>query len=118
MPQVSKGLLPPIARQFHLPLTLHRQINRSERTHQQVIPWIASPVDQSDQGPPHIRQQTEASAIELFYDLFLVGNLSTFTATHEINNLNGKFSSPFHPSGTKGGKQKERKRKQKSRVAR
>jgi hypothetical protein len=30
--------------------------------------------------------------MELFFDLFFVANLSTFTATHEINNIHGGLS--------------------------
>ncbi|KAJ6129615.1 hypothetical protein N7512_002395 [Penicillium capsulatum] len=37
------------------------------------------------------RQPSYATPIELFFDLFFVANLSTFTATHEINNVNGAY---------------------------
>lgn len=47
---------------------------------------------QFQEGPVHQRSDVpvfkkhhESSTIELFYDLFFVANLSTFTANHEIN---------------------------------
>ena len=54
-----------------------------------VIAFIESPIDEKDGDLPHLRQQSEATPIELFFDLFFVANLSTFTATHEINNVEG-----------------------------
>ncbi|KAJ6015393.1 hypothetical protein N7540_009984 [Penicillium herquei] len=36
---------------------------------------------------PRLYRRSEAAPIELFFDLFFVANLSTFTATHEINNV-------------------------------
>ena len=40
-------------------------------------------------GRPRLYRHSDATPIELFFDLFFVANLSTFTATHEINNVNG-----------------------------
>ena len=37
-----------------------------------------------DSDSPHFRHRHESSTIELFYDLFFVANLATFTANHEI----------------------------------
>lgn len=37
---------------------------------------------------PRFFHRSDATPIELFFDLFFVANLSTFTATHEINNMN------------------------------
>ncbi|KAL4923458.1 uncharacterized protein BDV17DRAFT_285405 [Aspergillus undulatus] len=48
---------------------------------------IETPIDEKDGTPPHLYRQSDATPIELFFDLFFVANLSTFTATHEINNL-------------------------------
>lgn len=51
------------------------------------LPWIVSPLE-GLQGREfkafHVRH--EASLIELFFDLFFVANLATFTAVHEITN--------------------------------
>ncbi|KAJ5114502.1 hypothetical protein NUU61_000261 [Penicillium alfredii] len=52
-----------------------------------TLPWIATPIDERDGNPPHLYRHSDATPIELFFDLFFVANLSTFTATHEINNM-------------------------------
>ncbi|PYH94772.1 hypothetical protein BO71DRAFT_220318 [Aspergillus ellipticus CBS 707.79] len=54
-----------------------------------LITFIESPIDEKDgeNEPPHLYRHSEATPIELFFDLFFVANLSTFTATHEINNV-------------------------------
>ncbi|KAF3391478.1 hypothetical protein F1880_007872 [Penicillium rolfsii] len=54
------------------------------------LPWIASPVNEAEDGH-HFYRKSDATPIELFFDLFFVANLSTFTATHHINNVNGKL---------------------------
>ncbi|CAL5867848.1 uncharacterized protein PFLUO_LOCUS2069 [Penicillium psychrofluorescens] len=51
-----------------------------------TLPWIASPID-NDQDPPRLYRHPDSTPIELFFDLFFVANLSTFTDTHEINNI-------------------------------
>lgn len=56
-----------------------------------TLPWIATPIDERDGNPPHLYRRSDATPIELFFDLFFVANLSTFTATHEINNMDGSF---------------------------
>ncbi|KAL4916708.1 nineteen complex-related protein 2-domain-containing protein [Aspergillus aurantiobrunneus] len=48
---------------------------------------MATPIDEKDGVPPHLYRRSDATPIELFFDLFFVANLSTFTATHEINNV-------------------------------
>ncbi|GLA25514.1 hypothetical protein AnigIFM63604_007150 [Aspergillus niger] len=60
---------------------------RAATQQRSVIAFIESPIDDKDGDLPHLRQQSEATPIELFFDLFFVANLSTFTATHEINNV-------------------------------
>ena len=60
------------------------------------MPWLDTPVDESDGDPPHLRRRSDATPIELFFDLFFVANLSTFTATYEINNLEGAMNSQPH----------------------
>lgn len=39
---------------------------------------------------PIFREREEASTIELFYDLFFVANLSSFTAVHSIDEATSK----------------------------
>ncbi|KAL3704743.1 hypothetical protein TMatcc_008415 [Talaromyces marneffei ATCC 18224] len=57
-----------------------------------IIPWLASPLDQKSVRSPRLCQRADASPIELFYDVFLVANLATFSATHEINNVTAVWS--------------------------
>ncbi|KAJ5528102.1 hypothetical protein N7513_012261 [Penicillium frequentans] len=51
------------------------------------LSWIVSPINKSG-AEPRLYRRSDTTSIELFFDLFFVANLSTFTATHEINNLN------------------------------
>ncbi|RDW81703.1 uncharacterized protein DSM5745_05260 [Aspergillus mulundensis] len=53
----------------------------------QGLALIETPIDEKDGVPPHLYRRSDATPIELFFDLFFVANLSTFTATHEINNV-------------------------------
>lgn len=50
---------------------------------------VVSPADQDD--IPVFRSKEEASTIELFYDLFFVANLTSFTNVHPIADNKGKF---------------------------
>ncbi|TQB69611.1 hypothetical protein MPDQ_001606 [Monascus purpureus] len=61
--------------------------NECFESQRDVLPWIETPIDERDGDPPHLYRHSDATPIELFFDLFFVANLSTFTATHEINNL-------------------------------
>ncbi|RAL03612.1 uncharacterized protein BO80DRAFT_453263 [Aspergillus ibericus CBS 121593] len=61
--------------------------SRGLEVQRSVIAFIESPIDEKDGDRPHLRRQSEATPIELFFDLFFVANLSSFTATHEINNI-------------------------------
>lgn len=68
---------------------MYRLVNPSIRKPRRCVPWIASPLDKTDEEHPRLNHHTDSTPIELFFDLFFVANLSTFTATHEINNLEG-----------------------------
>ncbi|KAL6239321.1 hypothetical protein BDW75DRAFT_227221 [Aspergillus navahoensis] len=57
------------------------------RANSESLALIETPIDEKDGVPPHLYRRSDATPIELFFDLFLVANLSTFTATHEINNV-------------------------------
>ena len=58
----------------------------------------------SNQGEPHgkpgvfdpeepaLREAKESSTIQLFYDLFFVANLTTFTSVHEVNDDESTFT--------------------------
>jgi hypothetical protein len=41
---------------------------------------------------PVLRYHHESPTIQLFYDLFFVANITTFTSQHEVSNVNGKLS--------------------------
>ncbi|KAJ5731438.1 uncharacterized protein N7483_005946 [Penicillium malachiteum] len=70
----------------------HSYLNNS---HIGPLPWIANPVDLTLETGPRLYRRSDAAPIELFFDLFFVANLSTFTATHEINNVTGMFQIDF-----------------------
>ena len=48
-----------------------------------------------DPEEPILKRAHEASTIQLFYDLFFVANLTTFTQVHEIDDVNSKCSKEF-----------------------
>ncbi|CAI7597963.1 unnamed protein product [Penicillium manginii] len=73
---------------------LDNDIPDSEAVHDTRLSWIASPIKKTG-ITPRLYRHSDATPIELFFDLFFVANLSTFTATHEINNVNGVTSSNF-----------------------
>jgi hypothetical protein len=49
-----------------------------------TTPWIESPLVGADHDSLVFSQRHEANSIELFFDLFFVANLATFTAYHSI----------------------------------
>ncbi|KAF2830010.1 hypothetical protein CC86DRAFT_344876 [Ophiobolus disseminans] len=49
-----------------------------------TTPWIESPLVGADVNSLVFSQRHEANSIELFFDLFFVANLATFTAYHSI----------------------------------
>ena len=60
---------------------------KSRRKHH-VIPWIDDPLKGTTAGETIVfHQRHEADTIELFFDLFFVANLATFTAYHSILDL-------------------------------
>ncbi|KAI9934602.1 hypothetical protein MW887_000218 [Aspergillus wentii] len=77
---------PPFLSLFRQPLRKTARIDETEHQHEGLT-WIESPVDEKDGDPPHLYCHADATPIELFFDLFFVADLSTFTATHEINNV-------------------------------
>ncbi|KAH8730458.1 bacterial low temperature requirement A protein-domain-containing protein [Phaeosphaeriaceae sp. PMI808] len=70
-------------------LTFHghkRDVDKEKhlkRMHQST-PWIESPLVGADHNSLVFSQRHEANSIELFFDLFFVANLATFTAYHSI----------------------------------
>lgn len=45
-----------------------------------------------DAEPPAFREKEEASSIELFFDLFFVANLTSFTTIHPIDDKQSEYS--------------------------
>ncbi len=52
---------------------------------QNVIEFDESRLHHTDSDAPMFKHHHEATSIELFYDLFFVANLATFTANHEVD---------------------------------
>lgn len=52
-------------------------------------PTLADP----DPDVPVLKRAHEASTIQLFFDLFFVANLTTFTGLHEVHTWDGGFAS-------------------------
>lgn len=51
--------------------------------------------EEEDPESPVLKRAHEASTIQLFYDLFFVANLTTFTAAHEIDDKESKRPFPI-----------------------
>lgn len=67
---------------FHTPLQ-HAKVLRRHK----VLAWVGDPMKGAKSGEKAFRQRHEADTIELFFDLFFVANLATFTAYHSILDL-------------------------------
>ncbi|KAF2741190.1 hypothetical protein EJ04DRAFT_507599 [Polyplosphaeria fusca] len=52
-----------------------------------TTPWIESPLKGADDEKLVFAQRHEANSAELFYDLFFVANLATFTTYHSITDM-------------------------------
>lgn len=61
------------------------------------------------QDSPAFRGKDEASTIELFYDLFFVANLTSFTNVHAIDDRTSKSLFFLHPSIKTLERKKEKK---------
>ena len=55
-----------------------REENEQEEEEEQEIEIL-------EDGEPQLHRARETSVVQLFYDLFFVANLTTFTGVHEIN---------------------------------
>lgn len=67
---------------FHTPLEHAKQRRRHK-----VLAWIGDPMEGAKAGENAFSQRHEADTIELFFDLFFVANLATFTAYHSVLDL-------------------------------
>ena len=67
---------------FHTP-PQHVSVRRRHK----ILAWIGDPMKGAKAGEKVFGQRHEADTIELFFDLFFVANLATFTAYHSILDL-------------------------------
>jgi len=101
---------------MRLKQVLSRTVSEEDFNVRKHTPWIVSPlatraekappehpshsdralefdethIHRSDSELPVFKHHKESSTVELFYDLFFVANLATFTANHEIVDVNCK----------------------------
>ncbi|KAH6616159.1 bacterial low temperature requirement A protein-domain-containing protein [Chaetomium sp. MPI-SDFR-AT-0129] len=66
--------------------------SRHKRRIHSIVPWIQNPLQGVDKKQLVFAPRHEASTLELFFDLFFVANLATFTAYHYINNHSTLFA--------------------------
>jgi hypothetical protein len=80
----------------HIGHTGHAQHHGEAHAHGSVSSGSdhGSPAEQ-DPDVPVLKRAHEASTIQLFFDLFFVANLTTFTSLHEIDNWQGRSSILF-----------------------
>ncbi|CAI6261960.1 unnamed protein product [Periconia digitata] len=64
-------------------LAISEKEKHLKRLHK-VVPWIESPLVGADQNDLVFSQRHEANTLELFFDLFFVANLATFTTYHSV----------------------------------
>ncbi|KZZ91906.1 Low temperature requirement A [Ascosphaera apis ARSEF 7405] len=81
----------PLALSFHQ--GRFRGLHSDERELRRGLPWIRSPINlKYGLRFPQLFRHSDATPIELFFDLFFVANVSTFSSIHEINKLEALFS--------------------------
>ncbi|KAI5304289.1 hypothetical protein KEM56_006660 [Ascosphaera pollenicola] len=84
-----------MARQFALSFHQGQLLgpHSAERELRRGLPWLRSPVNlKYGSRYPQLFRHSDATPIELFFDLFFVANVSTFSSIHEINKLEALFS--------------------------
>jgi low temperature requirement protein LtrA len=70
----------------------HRHEEKRKRRIHTIVPWIQNPLQGVDKEHLVFAQRHEASTLELFFDLFFVANLATFTAYHYIIDHSSLFA--------------------------
>ncbi|KAK4235556.1 bacterial low temperature requirement A protein-domain-containing protein [Achaetomium macrosporum] len=65
---------------------------RTKRRIHKIVPWIQNPLQGVDKEHLVFAPRHEASTLELFFDLFFVANLATFTAYHSIIDHSSLFA--------------------------
>ncbi|GAB1316400.1 hypothetical protein MFIFM68171_06610 [Madurella fahalii] len=74
--------------------TSRKHINeeRTKRRIHSIVPWIQNPLQGVDKEHLVFAPRHEASTLELFFDLFFVANLATFTTYHAIVDHSSLFA--------------------------
>jgi hypothetical protein len=67
-----------------------RTVQLTEDSHGPPLHHHTSPFDY-DPDQPQLTYETESGPIQLFYDLFFVANLTTFTGRHDVIDGGSKF---------------------------
>ncbi|KAK4167042.1 bacterial low temperature requirement A protein-domain-containing protein [Cladorrhinum sp. PSN259] len=70
--------------------TFHEE--RHKRRIHTIVPWIRNPLQGVDKENLVFSPRHEASTLELFFDLFFVANLATFTTYHGITDHSSLFA--------------------------
>ena len=92
---------------FSKVLTEDQDIDTFSLSRPKHVPLWVSPLEEHgqgeqeehfDSGEPVLKTAHESSVIQLFYDLFFVANLTTFTAVHEVNDLDSMWPMSLVPS--------------------
>ncbi|PVI06041.1 hypothetical protein DM02DRAFT_583701 [Periconia macrospinosa] len=65
---------------------IKREVDKEKHLHRlhKTVPWIETPLLGADHTSYVFSQRHEANTAELFFDLFFVANLATFTTYHSI----------------------------------
>ncbi|KAK3995164.1 bacterial low temperature requirement A protein-domain-containing protein [Cladorrhinum sp. PSN332] len=75
-----------------LPSPSCSQEERQKRRIHSIVPWIRNPLQGVDKENLVFSPRHEASTLELFFDLFFVANLATFTTYHGVTDHSSLFA--------------------------
>ncbi|KAF1991232.1 hypothetical protein K402DRAFT_436525 [Aulographum hederae CBS 113979] len=70
----------------------HNDLDRAKYRQHHIVPWIESPLIGANLKDHVFQQRHEANTVELFFDLFFVANLATFTAYHSVTDKPSLFA--------------------------
>ena len=63
--------------------------NENQDSHHDSVSSASDEKGEQDPEEPVLKKAHEAPTIQLFFDLYFVANLTTFSAQHDIHNANG-----------------------------
>ncbi|KAI9792512.1 MAG: hypothetical protein M1816_002032 [Peltula sp. TS41687] len=67
-------------------------LQRQKKRQHHIVPWIENPCVGADEAELVFHQRHEANTVELFFDLFFVANLATFTSYHSVTGKRSMFA--------------------------